>query len=274
VHDAFLDGALDVVVATTAFGMGIDKPDVRFVIHAGVADSLDSYYQEIGRGGRDGKPAEAVLFHGPADLGLRRFLSGSAPDVEALAQVFEVVDATLRPLLRLEIAEVTGLSRNLVNRCCSLLEQANVLRFDSRNRVRTTAATDTEQAVAGAVAVAGTRRQVEQSRLDMMREYAETQGCRRQFLLSYFGEELREPCGNCDTCASGTAEVNHFDTADSPFAINERVVHDEFGAGVVLRFEGDRIVVRFDDVGYRTLSLRAVADNGLLEPVPPAGGDR
>ena len=78
VQQEFMDGALDVVAATTAFGMGIDKADVRFVMHADVADSLDSYYQEIGRAGRDGAPALACLFYRPEDLGLRRFFAAGA----------------------------------------------------------------------------------------------------------------------------------------------------------------------------------------------------
>jgi ATP-dependent DNA helicase RecQ len=108
VHEAFLGGDLDVVVATTAFGMGIDKHDVRFVVHTGIADSVDSYYQEVGRAGRDGEPAAAVLFHGPSDFGLRRFLAASAPDEEALAQVYAAVSATGSPLLRQDIAEQTA----------------------------------------------------------------------------------------------------------------------------------------------------------------------
>ena len=82
---------LDVVVATTAFGMGIDKPDVRFVLHADVPDSVDTYYQEIGRAGRDGQPAEAVLFYRQEDLGLRKFFASGAPDEEALRKVMTLV---------------------------------------------------------------------------------------------------------------------------------------------------------------------------------------
>ena len=87
VHARFLDGDLDVVVATSAFGMGIDKPDVRFVLHAASPASLDSYYQEIGRAGRDGEPAEVALLHHASDLNLQRFLTSRRPKPDALRAV-------------------------------------------------------------------------------------------------------------------------------------------------------------------------------------------
>ncbi|WP_432936003.1 RecQ family ATP-dependent DNA helicase [Kribbella sp. CA-253562] len=263
VHEDFLAGRLDVVVATTAFGMGIDKPDVRYVLHAGVADSLDSYYQEIGRAGRDGEPAQAVLFHGAADLGLRRFLSAAPPDPEAIAQVLAAVNAAGSPPLRRVLAQQTGLSTRLVGRCCSLLEQVGAVRFDRRNRLHP--GSSEGDPVEEAIRLAETRRQVERSRLDIMRDYAETTGCRRQFLLSYFGEEMPEPCGNCDCCHNGTAQQHTRDRRESPYPLDSQVRHAEFGTGQVLQYDGDRIVVRFDEVGYRTLSLAAIEQNDLLE---------
>lgn len=104
---------------------------------------------------------------------------------------------------------------------------------------------------------------VEGSRLDRMRAFCETSGCRRQHLLAYFGETLAEPCGRCDTCDAGTAGEQP-DGADSPFAVDSTVVHAEWGEGRVMRFEGDRVVVLFDTVGYRTLALATVLERELL----------
>jgi ATP-dependent DNA helicase RecQ len=83
---AFMDGDLEVMVATTAFGMGVDKPDVRFVFHHDVPGSVDAYYQEIGRAGRDGLPATAILFYRPEDLSLHRFFASSAGSAHAGAE--------------------------------------------------------------------------------------------------------------------------------------------------------------------------------------------
>jgi ATP-dependent DNA helicase RecQ len=103
-----------------------------------------------------------------------------------------------------------------------------------------------------------------------MRGYAETSGCRRQFLLGYFGEDYPQLCGNCDTCLSGSAahyqaEEQQATSSGSGYPVNADVVHREWGAGVVMRHEGDRITVLFEQEGYRTLALVALsADPELL----------
>lgn len=267
VQNRFMAGRLDVVVATTAFGMGIDKSDVRFVLHADIPDSLDSWYQEVGRAGRDGQPAAAVLFYRPEDLGLRKFFASGTPDDTALRRVATLLEHAHEPVAPAELAHEADLSGTRLAGLLNLLEQVGAARVTPDGTVgRPGDAPPPAEAAMLALEVAENRRRVEQSRVEMVRGFAETTGCRRQFLLAYFGEALDEPCGNCDTCRAGTA-TDSPDAADSPFALQSQVRHPEWGDGVVMRYEGDRIVVLFEEVGYKTLLLQAVHERRLLEAV-------
>ncbi|UMG92616.1 RecQ family zinc-binding domain-containing protein [Nocardioides sp. TF02-7] len=114
------------------------------------------------------------------------------------------------------------------------------------------------------VEIAESHRMLERSRVDMMRAYAETDRCRSEFLVGYFGERVPR-CGSCDNCRSGAAPEPAA-AEEVPFAVQSRVDHEEFGTGMVTDVEEDRVTVLFDEVGYRTLSLAVVEEQRLLRP--------
>lgn len=112
----------------------------------------------------------------------------------------------------------------------------------------------------------------DESRLEMMRQYAETSGCRRQLLLGYFGQELPLPCENCDRCehrARQQAAPSPLPIESSeqvaPFSVGQRVSHKTWGEGEIMRLEGDALTVAFGSVGYKTLALSLVLQNALLQ---------
>ena len=263
VHQDFLADRLDVVVATSAFGMGIDKPDVRFVVHASAPESLDSYYQQIGRAGRDGEPADITLFYRAEDLHLQRFLTSRGAPEEALEEVVRSLQEHDEPVRAADLGQQIEVSASQRTRAINLLEQAGAVATTEDGRLEILDPhLEPEQAVEEAVEVAKTHQQLIRSRIEMMRGYAETSGCRRQFLLGYFGEQLPQPCGNCDTCEAGTARVQQAE--DDTFPINGSVRHSEWGHGIVMSVEPDRLTVLFDTVGYKTLARAAIEQQHLL----------
>jgi len=291
-HEEFAAGRVPVMVATSAFGMGIDKPDIRWVAHMALPESPDNYLQEIGRAGRDGQPARVLLLHRPEDVGLQRFFSGGTPAEHDLLYLATGIRAGVRT--RAELARHTGMPARKVTSLLSLLEQVSAVAVERAGALRLPAhAPAPAQAARLALAQAQRQQVVQRSRTDMMRQLAEAHTCRVRPLLGYFGEQLDHDCGHCDNCARGTTAVPAArrpgtvrprgtggprpataaagagtvaapGPADLPYPLHSQVRHRHWGLGTVLGYEQDRMTVLFDEVGYKTLSVAVVRDNGVL----------
>jgi ATP-dependent DNA helicase RecQ len=250
---AFLDGQARVMVATVAFGMGIDKPDVRWVLHADPPPSLDAYYQEFGRVGRDGEPAHARLIYRYEDFETARHLTAHSISGAAVGRVAAVLAAG-QPTAARARQETAALVR---------LVDIGAAEWRPDGQVHWTGAMTVAAALTASEVQTEQENEIERTRLMMMRRYAEHPGCRRSFLLSYFGQDYPGPCGNCDN----DLEHPEAERTDVPFAVGARVISERWGEGTVQRYDSDQVTVLFDEHGYRELYLPVVLERGLLRPL-------
>jgi ATP-dependent DNA helicase RecQ len=279
VQDRFMAGDLDVVVATSAFGMGVDKADVRAVVHHDLPGSLEAYYQEVGRAGRDGEPSVVTLVHRVEDLGLRRYQAAAA--APPVSDVLAVLDALRSgPASRTALRARAGISGPRVARVLNELEAVGAATLDRRGRSRLAGDEPHLEALLAELDQRAERRgRFQRSRVEMVRAFVEARTCRRAFLLGYLGEALDGPCGACDVCCRSGAGADPGELSEQvvvvagapdELATGVRVRHDTFGDGEVLGVEDDVLTVVFDDVGYKQLDRTLVADAGLLEVTTPA----
>ncbi len=228
-QDRFMSNQLDVIVATNAFGMGVDKSDIRLVVHADIPRSPEAYYQEAGRGGRDGKPTRCVLLFNHSDIRLQEFLiDASYPSAELLRGMWKLLnsrpslgkldgrgggDDELEQRLKPHLPEASNAT---IGAAIRILERHGMLTRDAEQLV----ASRPSPGVFPAFDVESLARRAdnERKKLRMMIDYAYTPQCRRQLILEYFGDgdwtDRGKRCGACDSCEA----VAH---GHAPSAISE-----------------------------------------------------
>ncbi|GLZ55998.1 RecQ family ATP-dependent DNA helicase [Actinomycetospora sp. NBRC 106378] len=271
VQDAFMADDLSVVVATSAFGMGIDKPGVRWIVHGDVPTSIDAYHQEIGRAARDGGSAHAVMFHRPQDLARPKlFASGRDARAAALATVVEAIRLHDDGVAQAELADAAGLSKAALSRAIpALVVGGSVVQAPGRRLLAGINEAPAIEVARAAAELVTRSRERQRSKVELVRRYAEGTGCRRRTLLEVLGEARDAACGNCDHCDAGDVgdPGGRSGASHGEPTPGEAVRHDEWGRGVVQTVADDSVVVLFDDAGYRTLSIPVLRERGLLTSV-------
>jgi ATP-dependent DNA helicase RecQ len=221
-QQGFMNDEYDVIVATKAFGLGIDKSDIRFVVHYTFPDSIETYVQEAGRAGRDGKPARGILFYRLEDKRIQSyFLGGKYPRREESLQVYRTLQrltqdwvtpdgfARERPranrsrssVTLKELVESSGMSETRVKVIVALLEASGIV--ERGRQLRKVRDFPSNEAFDRFLREYEERHQGDRERLEAMMDYGQSTMCRVRMLNAYFGQVRQTDCGRCDNCRGG-----------------------------------------------------------------------